>query len=478
MTGGLGKLSRYLLAGAGAIGILAVGAPEAKATDVQQLEQTLRAVQEQVKQLQREVASAKAAAASAQSAAAKAGGGGGGDDLDLKVRWRGAPEFSSADGKFKAKVRGRLHADYNSIDQDRIITGRPDVSAAEIRRARLGLEGVVWGDVKYIVEADFANDGVSLKDAYLEYTGLLDGLGLRVGNFKTFNSLDQLNSSNYRTFLETPAFVEAYGIDRQIGAAAIYAQKHWTAAAGIFGPTTADEEDWLTDVRTGSARLTLAPINNETSTVHFGASWRDRQGARNNRADPVGSENQFFRYRSRGADLHLADRFIATPQIFDQDTFWGLEGLLIWNQFSLQGEYTQLSADSSALFGPNPNPTYDGWYLEANWFITGERQVYNEGVIGRPKVKNPVFQGGYGAWQLAGRYDVIDLSDAALFIDGCRTCGEQSTWLIGVNWWLNNHTRLQFSYSESDIEGGVLDGANRNDGATIKGFGARAQVDW
>ena len=90
-----------------------------------------------------------------------------GGDLDLKVKWKGAPEFSSADGKFKFKVRGRLDADYNAIDQDQSITGRPDVSAAEIRRARLGVEGVVWYDVKYIVEVDFANDTPALKDAYV-----------------------------------------------------------------------------------------------------------------------------------------------------------------------------------------------------------------------------------------------------------------------------------------------------------------------
>ncbi len=56
--------------------------------------------------------------------------------------------------------------------------------------------------------------------------------------------------------------------------------------------------------------------------------------------------------------------------------------------------------------------------------------------------------------------------------------GEQKTWLIGVNWWINNHTRFKFHYSESDIGGGFLNGANLNDGAKMKGFGARAQVDW
>ena len=66
----------------------------------------------------------------------------------------------------------------------------------------------------------------------------------------------------------------------------------------------------------------------------------------------------------------------------------------------------------------------------------------------------------------------------------CRICGEQKTWGIGINWWLNDYTRFQFNYNESDIDGGTLllaDGvtsANANDGATIRGFGARAQVDW
>ena len=278
MTGGLTKLSGYLLAGASVIGLLA-GAPEAKAQDLQQIQAQMQEMQATIRALQKQVADAQAQAAAANAAAANSSGG----VPDLKVKWKGAPELSSGDGKFKMKVRGRLQTDYNAIDQDEAITGRPDVNAAEIRRARLGVEGVVWYDVKYIAEVDFANDAVSLKDAYFEYTGLADGLGLRVGNFKTFNSLDQLNSSNYRTFMETPALVEAWGIDRQIGAAAIYAKDHYTLSAGIFGPFSANDERWLEDVKTGSARVTVAPINRDVNgvhqVVHFGASWRLRENA-------------------------------------------------------------------------------------------------------------------------------------------------------------------------------------------------------
>jgi phosphate-selective porin OprO/OprP len=475
MITGLRTVNRYVLAGASAIGILAFGSPEAKAaSDVQQLEAAMRAMQAQMRDLQRQVGEAKAAAAAAKAS----GGGGTGDDLDLKVRWRGAPELSSKDGKFKMKARGRFQADYNAIDQDRSITGRPNVSAAEIRRARLGIEGVVFYDVEYKLEVDFANDEVALKDAYLAYTGLADGLSVLFGNFKTPNSIEEMTSSRFYTFMERSAFVETFGLDRQIGAGATYAQKHFTLSAGVFGPLP-ETTTWMKDVKTGAARVTLAPINNDTSVVHLGASWRERRGAEDLRSDPVPKEDQFFRYRARGADLHLADRFISTPQIFDRDTFWGVEGAVIWKSLYAVGEYTQLKADMAPGF-IGAYPTYVGWYIEAGWFITGEMRTYDEGEFGRTKVKNPVFGGsrGWGAWQLAGKYDVIDLTDKATAIAACSMCGEQATWLIGVNWYLNDYTRMQFNYNVSDIEGGFLDGANRNNGAMIKGFGMRAQVDW
>ena len=525
MIGGLIRdTGRYLLAGASVAAILACSAPAAKAADVQQLEAAMRAMQAQMQELQRQVAEAKAAAASAKAAA----GSGGGNDLDLKVKWKGAPEFSSADGKFKMKLRGRFQADYNAVDQDFSVTGRPDVNAAEIRRARLGIEGVVFYTVEYKFEADFANDGVSMKDAYLEYTGLADGLGLRFGNFKTFNTLNDMTSSRFITMMERAALVEAWGFDRQIGAAAIFAKDHFSIAGGIFGPPASTDEVWEEDVKTGAARITLAPINRSVNgsnqVVHFGTSWRYRENAEHLRAGSSGHfgavsnpfADQLFRYRARGADFHLTDRFVSTPQIFDKDTFWGLEGAVIWGPWYAAGEYTQLKADiMQANFRPaqgaplqqgflGSDPTYDGWYVEGGWFLTGESMTYKEGEFGRIKVKNPVIGGGkgggWGAWQLVGRYDVLDLTDKALTIQGnpvinppsssaqnCTMCGEQKTWGIGINWWLNDYTRFQFNYNESDIDGGPLlftnaagqvVSANVNDGAKIRGFGMRAQVDW
>jgi len=472
MIGGLIRgASRCLLAGTSAAVILASGATAATAADVDQLEAAMKAMQAQMKELQRQVIEAKAQAAAAQSAAAS--GGGGGEPLDLKVKWKGAPELSSGDGKFKMKVRGRLETDVEHVDQDKKITGVDDINAAELRRARLGVEGVVFYDWKYKFEIDFANDEAAVKDAYLQYAALPFDSSITFGHFKTYNSIEELTSDRFILFMERAAFTEAFTVDRQLGTGLQIKKEHWTASAGVFATAPeAFQADFRESGTTFASRLTLAPINNEKTTLHLGASVRHRDDAGNPRGD-LGVGDELFRYRARGADFHLADRFIATPFIGESDTFLGAEAAFIWGPVSFTGEYTQNEVDIAPAIS-SVSPTYTGWYVDAAWYLTGERRTYEEGEFGRPKVKNPVYGGshGWGAWQIAGRYDVLDLSDKAAAIPGCTACGEQKTWLLGINWWATDYVRFALNVTQSDIEGGV------NDGAEIKGVGARAQIDW
>jgi len=472
MIGGLRKANFYLLAGASALGILASSGSPASAQDVQQLEAAMRAMQAQMADLQRQVAEAKAAAAAAQSS-------GGGSGLDLKVKWKGAPELSSGDGKFKFKVRGRLMGDFNAIDQDEAITGEQDVNAVELRRARLGVEGVVFYDWKYKFEVDFAGDETAIKDAYLAYSNWAnwEKSDIIVGNFKVATSLEDMTSSRFITFMERAAFIEAFGIDRQIGAGVWAGDEHWSFQTGYYGATSETQGDFFDDTTAASVRGTIAPINNDTAVVHLGASYRHRDAGT---LRDTGFAD-LFRYRARGADLHLADRFVATPFIAESDDMFVLEGAVVYKSFSVQGEYAQLEADVAPSVA-NVAPTYDGWYVEASWFITGEMRNYesDEGAFGRVKVKNPVYggSGGWGAWQIAGKYDVINLGDKAAAITNfgtvaCTLCGDQETWLIGLNWWLTDYTALKFNVTQSEISG-----PGANNGAEISGFGMRAQIDW
>jgi phosphate-selective porin OprO/OprP len=200
---------------------------------------------------------AKSEAAAATAAAASAGV----SDLDLKVKWKGAPELSSSDGKFKFKVRGRLMADYNNIDQDYKVTGRPDVSAVELRRARLGVEGVVWYDVKYKFEVDFADNEVAIKDAYVAYAGLKPkaGRSAKSGSaISTYTIPEEITSSRFITFWSARLTRRLF-LDRQIGAAILAGGEHWS-----FRPASMAlrrrRPDFLQDQNAYSERLTGASI--------------------------------------------------------------------------------------------------------------------------------------------------------------------------------------------------------------------------
>ena len=175
-------------------------------------------------------------------------------------------------------------------------------------------------------------------------------------------------------------------------------------------------------------------------------------------------------------------------------------------------------------------PEYTGWYIEGSWFFGGHKTYEDEGTWGRPVVNNPVFhgKGGWGALQLVGKYDVLDMSDNGNqvpsfttstsgsttnnFVGACATsllfpgvsavsttnitnnstgrvaeCGTMKTWVVGVNWWMTPYMRLMFNYAQSELSdypttgtvGTSLTSAkNGFDGATIRGFGMRAQYDF
>ena len=73
---------------------------------------------------------------------------------------------------------------------------------------------------------------------------------------------------------------------------------------------------------------------------------------------------------------------------------------------------------------------------------TGEVRPYNRksGVFGALPVARDVYHGGFGAVELALRWSVIDLTDAA--VDG----GEMQIAKFAVTWWLSTRLNLSMNY--------------------------------
>lgn len=371
----------------------------------------------------------------------------------------GAPKFTSADGRFQFKPKARFYFDYASIEDD---AGFENTSDSEFRSGRIGFEGFLFRDFEYKFELDFTGGEADLKGVTLAYVGFKPWK-ITVGLVKQTNSLEEMGSSRYTTFMERGGFTDAFALTRRWGATIAANGDNWGVEVNVVGAdpnATTTVEGYLV-----SSRVHYAPNLADGLTVHLGASFFHRENA---------AGDNTIRYRQR-PHAHLArNRFVDTGVLAaDSDTFYAVEAAALFGAFSLQGEYSWIRAnrvdDGGGFVGDDP--TFEGGYISLSWFLGGGRNYLpGKGIFGRPKIPAPVGGGGWGALELGARIDLVDLEDKDI------RGGEQIIVILGVNWHLTSHARLMFNYSHADIDGGVLgaaDGDNQVDAVML-----RAQFDW
>ncbi|WNG34293.1 hypothetical protein F0U61_12120 [Archangium violaceum] len=79
----------------------------------------------------------------------------------------GGLNVTSSNGQFEVTLRGRIQVDGGAFHNDAL--GTKNVSGTEFRRARLGAAGRAFG-WRYMVEVDFAGDGVEAQDLWIART--------------------------------------------------------------------------------------------------------------------------------------------------------------------------------------------------------------------------------------------------------------------------------------------------------------------
>lgn len=436
------------LAGAVLTGPVLAGQPvEAR---VQKLEATILELQREldaVKQEQAETAAKPAA--------------------ELPVVFKGGPSIEAADKSWSFKVRGRIEADAAFYDNE---SGPIDYNdGTELRRARLGVEGKVFTDWQYRLEADFADastdtggNEIDVKDAFISYAGL-ENTKITLGQHKTPNSLSQLTSSTDLLLTERPLAVEAFnhrvtaGGDYKPGLSISYTGENYTLTGGIFGANFAqtgfsgNDESWGL-----AARATFAPVNEKTAVLHLGASgyWRDTGG------------NGAVRFRS-GPEVSTVDanRLVDTGALTAESySSGGLELAGLYGPVYAQAEYLIASVDRP---GGLADADFDGGYVTLSWALTGESRNYKNGVFSRVKPANPfsLKSGGAGAWEVAARYSTIDLNDGAVL------GGTEDNYAAGINWYPNDYLRFALDYVRFDADRA---GVNNEGSAVVSRIG----VSW
>ncbi len=361
-------------------------------------------------------------------------------------KWDAAPVFKGDGWEFK--IGGRVQLDYSIVDTD--ISGA-NWNAGELRRLRLGVAGKFGDNFKYKVELNTNSSGdVNLEDGYVQWTPTGGGWNVKLGQFKTPNSLDEQTSSRFISILERAAFTDAFGFNRRLGVSINAKGDNYTLSAGIFGDNVnvANQQEGYAL----AVRGTLNPVKSDDLLIHLGASVRYRS---------VGDSQGDIRYRQRPVS-HIPGRIISTGSIADSDLFVGAEAAAIFQNFWAAGEYGVTFADCSAA-AACADPTLQGAYGEVGVIVGGKRG-YKGGKFNRPKVNNPVTKGGMGALAFIARFDTIDLSDSG--VNG----GSYNSYTLGADWWATKYTRLGVNLFKADADlGSSTSGLDSSFAALVTG---------
>ena len=368
-----------------------------------------------------------------------------------------APEASSG-SEWSIKPRGRLQVDVADVDAPAAIPGDGFGTETEIRRAYLGVDGTLPGNVGYRIEADFAGESVQFTDVYLTYKPA-DGLTLTLGQHKPFSGLEEQTSDLFTSMLERAAFNSAFGFERRIGLSGAYSRGDLLVQAGAFTVHTADL-DADDDSYGFDGRVVFSPQVGP-GELHIGGSAHLREL----RGDDAGT----VRYRARPFAHTTDTRLVDTGSIAASgERSFGAELAYITGPFHATLEGHRITA----LRPGQSNPSFWGGYAEVGMLVTpGDQTGYRGGTYDRIRPANPVTEGGIGAIQLNARYDRLDLND------GPSTGGMQQALGLSVVWVPVASLRFVANYGRLWISDAAIPAGTDRD-YRVDTLGVRAQFDF
>ena len=359
----------------------------------------------------------------------------------LRGYWRNGFFFEQPDKEFRLQIGGRMQMDtaFFSADDALEESKGPFDDGIKFRRARLFIRGNLYNNVEAFMEYDFAG-GAQFRSVYLGVKQVPILGNIRVGHLLEPFGLEEFSSNNHLTLMErggptifSPvrnsgimAFDTAFS-ERMTWAVGVFKD------TGNFGDSVSNEEFAVT------ARLTGLPYYTEDGRhyLHLGSaiSYRDLN-------------EEGYRVRAR-PDSFISPYVLDTKAIAaDSVNLVSLESMLNLGAWTLQSEWGMASVDPTDDSG---DVDLQAYYIMASYRLTGEHKTYikSNGTFGRinPKQNATGKTWGQGAWEVAARYGVTDLNDNA--VEG----GKMESTTLGLNWYLNPHSRVMWNYVMADVKG-------------------------
>ena len=379
------------------------------------------------------------------------------------------------EGAFKFKIGGLLQP------QLRTFINTPDATSTFlIRRARLNLEGTAFQNFDWKLQTDFQTNGVDnststvVQDAYVGAKAF-DWLQLRVGKMKSPIGVERWQSAHARWF--TDLITTTYLVpNRTVGAmlwgnvgdglAEYYAGLFNGAPDGGSSNVSASEQN----TKDFEARLAVTPFA-KTSIVPLkkltagaGVTYAPQLNGLGTYA--TANQQSFFKYRSSTINATAANpgeqvRFVPNLQYF-----WGPFGLYAEAAWSTVGVSGVTTSKGKITREYSENLTNFGWQIAASYMLTGEENAFR---AISPRRKFSPSTGGWGALQLTARVGqlTVDSNAFPIYADPNTQAEQSTTFGTGLNWILNDNTKLTLQYDYTSFIGGAVDETNRPDANAI-----------
>ena len=384
----------------------------------------------------------------------------------VTVNDKGA-SLKSANGDYEIKLRGLVQGDARFY-LDGVPAGTNDTFL--LRTARPTLEGSLGKLVAFRLTPEFAGDSASIVDAYVDlrfnptYT-------LRVGKFTSPVGLERLQSSAALSEIER-ALPSELAPNRDIGVQlqGEFANSEVSYAIGVFNGAVDGRDAATTNPDNDfeyAGRLFFEPFKNDANALS-GLGF----GIGGSIGDKHGSGNNFLpRYRTPGQLQFFG--YLSTVLADGQQTRFSPEGYYYRGGFGLLAEYI-VSKQAVRVGAVREDISNKAWQTTASYVLTGEDTGYR-GVLKPSRPFAPGKNGGWGAFELVGRYSVLEVDEAAfpLFANPSTSANQANSWTLGVNWYLNSNLKLVVNYLHTSFEGGAAAGADRE---SEKALFSRLQV--
>ncbi|HXR47906.1 MAG TPA: porin [Candidatus Limnocylindrales bacterium] len=354
--------------------------------------------------------------------------------------------LSSADTNFAISLHGLVQLDSRTFFADHNIVN----DSFLLRRARPIITGTVFHDFDFNFTPDFGGSVVQIQDAYLNYRYNPE-LQLEAGKFKSPVGLEQLQSDPYLLLNERSLVTDLVpnrdlGVELHgdlFGGAASYAAGIFDGVSDYNGTTVNTDSD---NDKAFAGRIFLQPW--KTSDVNalkglgfgLGGSYEsDRNGAAGlTPGYTTDGQQKFFTY-SAGV-IANGQHWRVSPQ-----------GYYYYGPLGIMGEYVVSDQDvkNGAALADLQNTA---WEVSASWVLTGEDASYN-GVT--PRHPFSLHSGGWGAWQVVGRYEELNVDQSAFptFASSTASASSAHAWSAGLNWYLNRNVRVNASFSHTMFSG-------------------------